>query len=81
MMKSGHLAEFVLSGELSVTKLIPQETVDELTPWVQAAIAEDNIRLTPIRESVGEQFSYSDIRFVINHCLCERNSCSNSSCS
>ena len=70
---ASHLAEFVLTGELSVTDLIPQETVDALTPWIQAAIAEDNLRLTPIKEAVGERFSYSDIRFVLNHCLYQRN--------
>ena len=67
-----HLAEFVLAGELPVTELIPQETVAELTPWIQAAIAEDNPRLAPIKEAVGERFSYSDIRLVMNHCLYER---------
>ena len=70
---AAHLAEFVLTGELSVTDLIPQETVTALTPWIQAAIAEDNLRLTPIKEAVGEQFSYSDIRFVLNHYLYQRN--------
>ena len=66
---ASHLAEYVLSGELSVTDLVSQEKVDVLTPFIQAAIAEDNLRLAPIRESVGEQFSYNDIRFVMNHCL------------
>jgi hypothetical protein len=70
---ASHLAEFVLSGDLPVTDLIPQEQVTELLPWVQAAIAEDNLRLAPIKESVDERFSYNDIRFVMNYCLCERN--------
>ena len=70
---ASHLAEFVLTGELPVAKLISQETIDELTPWVQAAIAEDNIKLAPIKESVDKRFSYNDIRFVLNHCLYERN--------
>ncbi len=67
-----HLAEFVLSGELLATDLMTQEAFDELTPWVQAAIAEDNLRLAPIKESVDERFSYNDIRFVMNHWLCQR---------
>jgi len=66
---ASHLAEFVLSGELQITDLVSQEKVDELTPFVQAAIAEDNMRLAPIKDLVGEQFSYNDIRFVMNHCL------------
>ena len=70
---ASHLAEFVLSGELPVTDFISQEKLIELTPFVQAAIAEDNLRLAPIKELVGEQFSYNDIRFVLNHHLCEKN--------
>ena len=66
---ASHLAEFVLTGELPVTDVISQETLDELTPRVQAAIAEDNRHLSPIKEKVGERFSYGDIRFVMNHCL------------
>jgi len=73
MTIASHLAEFVLSGELSVTDLVSKETVTELTPFVQAAIAEDNLRLAPIRELAGEQYSYNDIRFVLNHCIHERN--------
>ncbi|MDR1171899.1 MAG: helix-turn-helix domain-containing protein [Bacteroidales bacterium] len=69
---ASHLAEFVLSGELPVTDLVPQEKLSELLPWVQAAIAEDNLRLAPIKESVDERFSYNDIRFVMNYCLYER---------
>jgi predicted Zn-dependent protease len=69
---ASHLAEFVSTGELPVTDLVSQETIATLTPWVQAAIAEDNLRLKPIKEAVGEQFSYNDIRFVMNHWLYER---------
>ena len=69
---AAHLAEFVLSGELPVNKLVSQETVTELTPFIQAAIAEDNLRLAPIKEVVDQRFSYDDIRFVMNHCLFER---------
>ena len=70
---ASHLAEFILTGELPVTALVSQEKLNELTPFVQAAIAEDNLRLAPIKELVGEQFSYNDIRFVLNHCIFERN--------
>ena len=64
-----HLAEFILTGELAVTDLVSQKTIDELTPWVQAAIAEDDMRLSPIKEVVGKHFSYDDIRFVMCHCM------------
>ncbi|MDR1121454.1 MAG: helix-turn-helix domain-containing protein [Dysgonamonadaceae bacterium] len=70
---ASHLAEFVLSGELPVTDFVPQEKLSELLPWVQAAIAEDNLRLAPIKESVDELFSYNDICFVMSYCLYERN--------
>ena len=67
---ASHLADFVLSGELSITDLVSPEKLAVLLPHVQAAIAEDNLRLAPVKELVGEQYSYSDIRFVMNHCLC-----------
>ena len=68
-----HLAEFVLSGELPATNLVTQDKITELMPWVQAAIAEDNMRLGLIKEAVGERFSYTDIRIVMSHCLYLRN--------
>jgi len=68
-----HLAEFVLSGELPVTNFVSMEKLTILTPYIQTAIAEDNLRLALIKESVDERFSYDDIRFVMNHFLCERN--------
>ena len=66
---ASHLAEFVQSGELPVTALVSQATIDELTPWIQSAIAEDNFKLSPIREAAGKQFSYDEIRFVMSHYL------------
>jgi uncharacterized protein YpbB len=68
-----HLAEFVQSGKMAVTELVSQDIIDELTPWVQAAIAEDNMFLKPIKEATGERFSYNDIRFVMSHCLYGKN--------
>ena len=66
---AAHLAELVLAGELPVIDLVSQETIDELTPWIQAAIAEDNLKLAPIREATDNRFSYNEIRFVLNHFL------------
>ncbi len=67
-----HLAEAVLNGQLHVSAILPQSTIDELMPWVQAAAAEDNIRLSPIKEAVGDHYSYSEIRLVMNHYLYEK---------
>ena len=66
-----HLAEFVFSGELPVTEVISQQTLDELTPFVLAAIAEDNMHLAPIRDAAGKKYSFSEIRLVMKHCLHE----------
>ena len=66
---SNHLAEFVLTGELPVRRLVSEETINELTPYILAAIAEDNLKLGPIKETVDKRFSYDDIRFVMNHLL------------
>ena len=68
-----HLSEFVLNGQLPVSEILSQDTINGLTPWIQAAIAEDNLRLAPIKESVGDKYSYSEIRLVMSHCLYEKN--------
>ena len=64
-----HLTEYVLTGELAASSLLPPNKIDYLTPWVQAAIAEDDLHIGPIKEQVGDDYSYSDIRIVMNHCL------------
>ena len=64
-----HLSKYVLTGELTAAELVSQETIDELTPWVQVAIAEDDIKLSAIKKKVEPRFSYGDIQIVLNHCL------------
>jgi hypothetical protein len=68
-----HLTEFVQSGELPVSRILPQATIAALTPWVQAAIARDDFRLGAVKEAVGDNYSYAEIRLVMSHCLHERN--------
>ncbi|MDR0384923.1 MAG: helix-turn-helix domain-containing protein [Prevotellaceae bacterium] len=67
-----HLAEYVQDGKLPVAKLLSRQTVEELMPRVKEAMDEDAIRLSAIKETVGDKYSYSDIRLVISHCLYER---------
>ncbi|MDR2037378.1 MAG: helix-turn-helix domain-containing protein [Bacteroidales bacterium] len=67
-----HLAEYIQNGKLSVLKLLSQDKVEKLSPWIQAAIAEDNFLLSPIKDRVGDQYSYTEIRLVMSHCIHEK---------
>jgi len=61
----GHLAQFVLSGELEPQQLLSQETIDAVLGVINSASADDNS--AKIKEMLGEAFSYSDIRIVQNY--------------
>lgn len=62
----GHLAEFIRTGEVSVYELLPEEKIARIMPLVESA---DNHNSTPIKLQLGDDYSYADIRAVINHCI------------
>jgi ATP-dependent DNA helicase RecQ len=59
----GHLARFVASGELSLEQIVPVEKIDV----IREAIAKfsDNKALSPIKEFLGDGYSYGEIRAVM----------------
>jgi len=61
---SGHLSMFVKTGELNVFELLTAEKVNIILPVVKE-IGGDAV--TPIKEILGADFSYADIRIVLNH--------------
>ncbi|MEP7280060.1 MAG: helix-turn-helix domain-containing protein [Bacteroidota bacterium] len=61
---SGHLAAFVKTGELRVFDLLPEERVHIILPVVKE-IGGDAV--TPIKEILGDNFSYAEIRIVLNY--------------
>jgi nucleoside-triphosphatase THEP1 len=62
----GHLAQFIKTGELSVFDFIPEERVREILPLVEQ---HDVYASTNIKSILGDDYSYGEIRAVINHYL------------
>jgi ATP-dependent DNA helicase RecQ len=58
----GHLSHFVQIGELEVTELVSQKKI----PAIEKAIAQcGDMALSPIKELLGEEYSYGEIKAVI----------------
>ena len=60
----GHLASFILTGEIGVQELVPEIKIKPIL----AALQEDReASLSAIRYKLGEDYSFSEIRSVRNH--------------
>jgi len=61
----GHLARFVSTGELKLTDLVPSEKI----PAIRDAIVThgESGYLSPIKEALGEGYSFGEIRAVTAH--------------
>jgi uncharacterized protein YpbB len=60
----GHLAQFVREGKLEITQLVAEERVAEVLKAIGAAGTES---LGALKYRLGEEYSYSEIRAVLNH--------------
>ncbi|MBO9199675.1 MULTISPECIES: helix-turn-helix domain-containing protein [Niastella] len=61
-----HLASFVRSGELDIKELVPENKITVILQAV-AELNLQNVTTTPIKEKLGDAFSYSEIRAVLYH--------------
>jgi hypothetical protein len=62
----GHFATFVKSGELSVFDFVAVDKVETiLSHFKQSEI----LHLGPAKTALGDEFSYSDIKYVLGHYL------------
>jgi ATP-dependent DNA helicase RecQ len=59
-----HLAFFIRSGELDIHELLPKQKVGTI---LEAIHEIGKATLTPIKEKLGEDYSYNEIRAVINY--------------
>ena len=57
----GHLSHFVKSGEILINALVPENKVNAILPLVQSKLL-----FGAIKEQLGEDFSYFEIRIVAN---------------
>lgn len=60
----GHLAMFVRTGELPIYELIAEEKINKILPLLNET---EGTSITAIKEKLGDEYSYSDIRAVLNH--------------
>jgi PIF1-like helicase/Helix-turn-helix domain/Helicase len=61
---ASHLAEFIKTGEVAVTQLVAREKIE---PILKLLDAEADRSLSAIREKLGNDYEFSEIRAVINH--------------
>ncbi|UYQ91360.1 DNA helicase RecQ [Chitinophaga horti] len=59
-----HLAAFIRTGELDVHELVPRQKIPPIIEAIDRLGAE---ALSPIKERLGDQFSYGEIRAVISY--------------
>lgn len=60
----GHLAEFVSLGQVKIEEIVPVEKIEA----IREKIRKHGIHpLKPIKESLGENYSYGEIRAVVHH--------------
>jgi ATP-dependent DNA helicase RecQ len=60
----GHLAFYVQSGRLSIGKLVSPEKIDIIQKAIESI---GGMTLTPIKEFLGDQYSFGEIRLVMAH--------------
>jgi uncharacterized protein YpbB len=59
----GHLAHFVGTGELSVDDFVPSD----LTALIAENIDDNDFRMGPVKSALGDQISWSELRYVMKH--------------
>ena len=60
----GHLAQFVAMGELPISDFLNESQLKKIE---MATKEQDTLALTPLKESLGEQFSYGLLRIGIEY--------------
>ena len=67
----GHLAYYVGTGEIPVSEFVSKETADMIATHFEG---NDDFKMGPVKEVLGDKVSWSEIRFVINHLMFLRKS-------
>jgi ATP-dependent DNA helicase RecQ len=60
----GHLAHFILEGSIEVTEIVPKSKLPSI---IQAIKIQGDSALGPIKQALGEEVSYGEIKAVINY--------------
>jgi hypothetical protein len=67
----GHLAYYVGTGEIPVSRFVSQEITDLIASHFGES---DDFAMGPVKAALGDKVTWSDIRFVINHLVFLRRS-------
>lgn len=62
----GHLAKFVQTGEISLEEIVPEHKIESIIDALRAADWREGEAIKPIKEALGESYSYGEIQAVIN---------------
>jgi PIF1-like helicase/Helix-turn-helix domain/Helicase len=60
----GHLAAYIKTGELEINQLVKPEKVDTIIKAIETLDAKG---FAPVKEKLGDHYSYGEIRAVANH--------------
>ena len=60
----GHLAHYVGIGALDIEKFVANEKINPISEYFTLT---KNTQLLPAKEALGENYSYSELRFVLKH--------------
>ena len=62
----GHLTGFIKTGEVAVTDLVPQEKIVVILPLVKSIVNGTNTSISSIKDQLGRDYSYMEIKAVLN---------------
>ena len=60
----GHLAECIGKGELDLEAVMPRENIEAIIPAIEKL---GYTALAPVKEALGDRFSFSELRMVAQH--------------
>ena len=60
----GHLIPFILSGDLHVEQFVKPEKLEMILNYFTKT---NEYKLSPAKEALGNEVSYSELRFVLRH--------------
>ena len=63
-----HLASFITSGEITISELVPDEKLAIILKTIEE-LGHDTLAANPVKEKLGNDFSYGEIRAVLQHRL------------
>ena len=61
----GHLTAFIASGDLDITRVVPQHKLDQVLATIKTT--GQTFASKPIRDILGDEYTYGEIRMCLAH--------------